>query len=459
MPIYLEELRPAHVDLRPFVLSSSITSVVPGGLTRAALRDGLARRQLLAGRRQQGHLGAACLMLSRVAESLYWTGRYIERAEDTSRLLHVNFHGLLDADLADRGQAWRELILLLGRDDVFREHFDGVHGAVGDRVHALASRPTRTPSRPASPARARTRAACASRSRARCGSCSTACTCSSRARARPRCWPRPHQFFVRIREASHAFQGVMKATLPRGEAYEFLELGAAPRARRRRRRACCREGARHPTAPSRRPVNTGALSALLQLVRRLRGLPQAGQRRAAARAGRRLPPARAQPAARGRFCLEQALSSIRAISGDALRPERAIGRVFAELSFTDLHTLDASTELLLERVRRGLADAAERDRRELLHDARDPARPLRPATAAAIDVPARRAHDRVQLRRLDRRGLHRAAAAPARGRRPALLVVPARRPSRSACACASTTTTSATTSTTSTCSSRTSGSP
>ena len=51
-------------------------------------------------------------MLSRVAESLYWTGRYIERAEDTSRLLHVNFHGLLDADLPDRGRAWRDLILL-----------------------------------------------------------------------------------------------------------------------------------------------------------------------------------------------------------------------------------------------------------------------------------------------------------------------------------------------------------
>jgi uncharacterized circularly permuted ATP-grasp superfamily protein len=40
MPIYADELRPAHVDLRPFVLSSSITSVVPGGLTRAALREG-----------------------------------------------------------------------------------------------------------------------------------------------------------------------------------------------------------------------------------------------------------------------------------------------------------------------------------------------------------------------------------------------------------------------------------
>ncbi|HXV96424.1 MAG TPA: circularly permuted type 2 ATP-grasp protein [Gaiellaceae bacterium] len=40
MPIYVEELRPAHVDLRPFVLSSQVTSVVPGGLTRAALREG-----------------------------------------------------------------------------------------------------------------------------------------------------------------------------------------------------------------------------------------------------------------------------------------------------------------------------------------------------------------------------------------------------------------------------------
>ena len=58
LPIYLEELRPAHIDLRPFVLSGRITTVVPGGLTRAALRAGLARRQLLAGRRQQGHLGA-----------------------------------------------------------------------------------------------------------------------------------------------------------------------------------------------------------------------------------------------------------------------------------------------------------------------------------------------------------------------------------------------------------------
>jgi uncharacterized circularly permuted ATP-grasp superfamily protein len=39
-PIFLDELRPAHVDLRPFVLHGSRISIVPGGLTRAALRAG-----------------------------------------------------------------------------------------------------------------------------------------------------------------------------------------------------------------------------------------------------------------------------------------------------------------------------------------------------------------------------------------------------------------------------------
>ncbi|MEO5576990.1 MAG: circularly permuted type 2 ATP-grasp protein [Gaiellaceae bacterium] len=40
MPIYADELRPAHIDLRPFVLSGRITTVVPGGLTRAAMEPG-----------------------------------------------------------------------------------------------------------------------------------------------------------------------------------------------------------------------------------------------------------------------------------------------------------------------------------------------------------------------------------------------------------------------------------
>ena len=59
----------------------------PGGPARRLLRG-----QLLPGRRQQGHLGAGparAMILSRVADGLYWMGRYLERAENTTRLLLV----------------------------------------------------------------------------------------------------------------------------------------------------------------------------------------------------------------------------------------------------------------------------------------------------------------------------------------------------------------------------------
>ena len=35
-------------------------------------------------------------MLSRVAEAIYWLGRYLERAEDTGRIVSVNANLMLD---------------------------------------------------------------------------------------------------------------------------------------------------------------------------------------------------------------------------------------------------------------------------------------------------------------------------------------------------------------------------
>ena len=35
-------------------------------------------------------------MLSRVAQNIYWMTRYVERAEDTARLINVNANLLLD---------------------------------------------------------------------------------------------------------------------------------------------------------------------------------------------------------------------------------------------------------------------------------------------------------------------------------------------------------------------------
>ena len=57
-------------------------------------------------------------MLSRVAENLYWMARYIERAEDTARLLSVNSHLMLD--LPGRlPLGWAPLIEMTGSLEAF----------------------------------------------------------------------------------------------------------------------------------------------------------------------------------------------------------------------------------------------------------------------------------------------------------------------------------------------------
>jgi hypothetical protein len=55
-------------------------------------------------------------VLSRIAESLYWIGRYVERAEDTARLLDVHYHLLLEDRRADEASVCRALLDAMGAD-------------------------------------------------------------------------------------------------------------------------------------------------------------------------------------------------------------------------------------------------------------------------------------------------------------------------------------------------------
>ncbi|MFC6022905.1 alpha-E domain-containing protein [Plantactinospora solaniradicis] len=62
-------------------------------------------------------------MLSRVAESLFWIGRYVERAEDTARLLDVHFHEVLEDPTVDEVAACTVLLTVMGvPDDTARQH-------------------------------------------------------------------------------------------------------------------------------------------------------------------------------------------------------------------------------------------------------------------------------------------------------------------------------------------------
>ena len=61
-------------------------------------------------------------MLSRVAESLYWMTRYLERAENTARLINGTSQVVLDLP---RGASfsWNNLVSVVGLDELFHESY------------------------------------------------------------------------------------------------------------------------------------------------------------------------------------------------------------------------------------------------------------------------------------------------------------------------------------------------
>jgi uncharacterized alpha-E superfamily protein len=53
-------------------------------------------------------------LLSRVADSLYWMSRYLERAEHTTRLLDVNLNLMLDESAISAERRWQRVLQALG---------------------------------------------------------------------------------------------------------------------------------------------------------------------------------------------------------------------------------------------------------------------------------------------------------------------------------------------------------
>lgn len=53
------------------------------------------------------------MMLSRVADSLYWMARYLERAEHTARLINVHWNMMLDQGAIDPMDRWRRVARML----------------------------------------------------------------------------------------------------------------------------------------------------------------------------------------------------------------------------------------------------------------------------------------------------------------------------------------------------------
>ncbi|MBW3469378.1 alpha-E domain-containing protein [Arthrospiribacter ruber] len=62
-------------------------------------------------------------MLSRVANSIYWLGRYLERAENYARFIDVNFNLMLDLP-PDLKEQWEPLVFATGDQELYKSKYD-----------------------------------------------------------------------------------------------------------------------------------------------------------------------------------------------------------------------------------------------------------------------------------------------------------------------------------------------
>lgn len=157
-------------------------------------------------------------MLSRIAESLFWIGRYVERADNTARLLDVHFNVLLEDPWVDEPTANASLLAVMNCDST---------GAASrkDVLRHLAHDPQLTSSIAGTLTAARENAR-----RAREvistevweGLNTTWQQLPGRSAGRD-----PHTFFSWVRERAAVVWGLSSATTSRDDAWHFMDLGRA----------------------------------------------------------------------------------------------------------------------------------------------------------------------------------------------------------------------------------------
>ena len=163
-------------------------------------------------------------MLSRVADSVYWMSRYVERAENVARFVDVNFQLMLDAP-AGNDQQWEPLVATTGDHAQFTKR----HGAATEeKVTKFLTFESENPNS----------ILCCLRA-ARANARSVREIISSEmwlqlnrfylivrsAAESPGGLENPQDFFDTVRQASHLFSGITDATMSRGEAWHFSRLG------------------------------------------------------------------------------------------------------------------------------------------------------------------------------------------------------------------------------------------
>lgn len=163
-------------------------------------------------------------MLSRVADSLYWLSRYIERAENVARFIDVNLHMILDLPVGAAEQ-WEPLVITTGDDELFAQRYGA---ASREAVIQFLTFDKENPNSIVSCLRAARESArsvreiISSEMWEQVNSFYLMITAPS---ADGRVKESPYDFFHEIKMASHLFEGLANATMSHGEGWHFCRLG------------------------------------------------------------------------------------------------------------------------------------------------------------------------------------------------------------------------------------------
>ena len=164
-------------------------------------------------------------MLARNAEALYWIGRYVERADDTARILDVTVHQLLEDSSVDPDWTSRVLLRVLGITPPPNSQLDvwsltdlvaftrGLEGGCSI-VDAISG--ARENARSAREVTSTELWECLN---------TTYNALAERERAAKRLGP--HEFFSFIEGRAAMFAGLADSTLSRDDGYRFMLLGRA----------------------------------------------------------------------------------------------------------------------------------------------------------------------------------------------------------------------------------------
>lgn len=163
-------------------------------------------------------------MLSRVADSLYWMSRYVERAENVARFIDVNLHLILDLP-AGASEQWEPLVITTGDDELFAKRYGS---PTREHVIQFLTFDRENPNSIIACLRAARENARSVReiiSSEMWEHVNTFYLMVTDPGAQDHVIEAPYDFFREIKMASHLFEGLANATMSHGEGWHFCRLG------------------------------------------------------------------------------------------------------------------------------------------------------------------------------------------------------------------------------------------